>query len=157
MDVYLRRKERVMTLVIDRRPESFLGRFADWFDPSDMWNWIDRGKVGEFIRVEETVADGKVVIKAELPGIDPDKDVDITVGDGLLSITARRSAEESGESEGKRFSEFQYGSFHRTLSLPKDAKTTDVAAEYKDGILTITVPRPAQTVVEPTKVPVMRS
>jgi HSP20 family protein len=146
-----------MTVTLERRPDTVFDRFADWFDPSDMWRWVDRTRMGEFIRVEETVADGKVVIKAELPGIDPDKDVDITLRNGVLAINATRSAEETGEEDGTKFSEFRYGSFHRTLAVPKEANASDVAAEYKDGILTITVPIPAQTAVEATKVPVVRS
>jgi HSP20 family protein len=146
-----------MAVTLERRPETVLDRFSDWFGPSDMWRWVDRTRMGEFIRVEETVADGKVVIKAELPGIDPDKDVEITVGNGILAISATRTAEEKGEKDGSKFSEFRYGSFHRTLTVPKEAKTSDVVAEYKDGILTITVPIPAQKAVETTKVPVIRS
>jgi HSP20 family protein len=143
--------------MLEHRPDTVLDRLADWFDPTDMWRLVDRTRMGEFIRVEETVANGKITIKAELPGIDPDKDVEITLRNGVLAISATRSAEETGEKDGTKFSEFRYGSFHRTLAVPKEANATDVAAEYKDGILTITVPIPAQKAVEATKVPVTRS
>jgi HSP20 family protein len=99
----------------------------------------------------------KVVIKAELPGIDPDKDVEITLRNGVLAISTTRSAEETGDKDGTKFSEFRYGSFHRTLAVPRETNASDVSAEYKDEILTIIVPIPAQKAVEATKVPVIRS
>jgi HSP20 family protein len=110
----------------------------------------------EMIRVEETVNDDHLTIKAEMPGIDPAKDVEIEFADGLLTISAERREEEKTEDNGRTVSEFRYGSFRRTLRVPKDAKPEDVTAEYKDGILTILVPLPKATTPEVTKVAVTR-
>jgi HSP20 family molecular chaperone IbpA len=79
--------------------------------------------------------DDHYVIRAELPGINPDNDVKITVDDHTLVIDAERSEEKSD----KTHTEFQYGSFHRAMSLPAGVKPDDVTATYTDGILTVTI------------------
>jgi HSP20 family protein len=95
------------------------------------------------IRVEEFVEGGRYVVRAELPGIDPVKDVKISYADGVLKLEVERA-----ESHKDRVhSEFHYGSFSRVLTLPSGAKEDTIAAEYKDGILEITV-----QVAEPTPV-----
>jgi HSP20 family molecular chaperone IbpA len=87
------------------------------------------------IRVEDTVKDDCYVIRAELPGINPDEDVKITVDDHTLVIDAERTEEDTDKTR----TEFQYGSFHRAMSLPAGVKPSDVTATYTDGILTITI------------------
>jgi HSP20 family protein len=88
------------------------------------------------IRVEDELKDGNYELRAEIPGVDPDKDVDITVRDGLLTIKAQRS--EKKESNGR--SEFSYGSFLRTVTLPTGADEDAIKASYDKGILTVSVP-----------------
>lgn len=87
------------------------------------------------IRVEEEVADGRYIVRAELPGVDPAKDIAVTVENGMLSIQAERSEEkkESGRSE------FSYGSFRRVMRLPAGAQESDVKASYDKGILSVSV------------------
>ena len=75
------------------------------------------------------------MLRAELPGIDPAKDVDITVSDGRLTIKAERT--EKAESKGR--SEFSYGSFVRSVSFPAGANEDDITATYDQGILTVSV------------------
>jgi len=94
----------------------------------------------KFIPVEEFDEDGSLVIRAELPGIDPDKDVDLTVSDGMLLIKAERRESERTEDKGYVRREMRYGSFARTLPLPDGADESDVSASYKDGILEVRVP-----------------
>lgn len=90
------------------------------------------------IRLEDEIEDGHYVVRAELPGIDPAKDVDITVCDGRLTIKAERS--EKKESKGR--SEFSYGSFVRSVTLPAGANEDDIKATYDKGILTVSVAVP---------------
>jgi HSP20 family protein len=92
------------------------------------------------IRVEEVVEDGTLVIRAELPGVDPDRDVELTVEKGMLVLHAERR--EANEEEGRilRRSEFRYGSFSRIMALPAGATEHDVKATYTDGILEVRVP-----------------
>lgn len=109
----------------------------------------------ELIRVDE-YRDGEAqVIRAELPGIDPAKDVEITVADGLLHINAERRVEEKTQDMGFTRHEMRYGSFTRTLPLTDGATESDITASYKDGILQIRVPvadrRPKKA---PTTIPV---
>lgn len=105
------------------------------------------------IRVDEYREDNTQVIRAELAGIDPAKDVEITVDDGMLRITAQRRVEEKSEDKGYVRHELQYGSFSRALPLSDGAAESDITAGYKDGILEIRVPLaepPAPA--EPTKI-----
>lgn len=88
------------------------------------------------IRIEDSLKDGKYELRAELPGVDPAKDVDITVRDGILTIKAERS--ERKERNGR--SEFSYGSFARSVALPAGADEDNIKASYDSGILTVTVP-----------------
>ena len=87
-------------------------------------------------------------LRAELPGIDPANDVDITVRDGELTIKAERV----GKNESNGRSEFTYGSFARSVSLPEGADEDQITASYGKGILTISVPvldaEPAEKHVE---------
>jgi HSP20 family protein len=87
------------------------------------------------MRLEDELADGRYEVRAEIPGIDPAKDVDITVHNGQLTIKAERS--EKKEFDGR--SEFSYGSFVRTVSLPAGADEDDIKATYDKGILTVSV------------------
>ena len=75
------------------------------------------------------------MVRAEIAGVDPEKELDVSVEAGCLSIRAERS----GQVEGKHRSEFRYGSFTRTVELPPGADADDVTAEYVNGILTVKV------------------
>jgi HSP20 family protein len=88
------------------------------------------------IRVEEYAKDGRYVIRAELPGVDPDKDVKVHVDEGILTIQAERREEH--REQGR--SEFRYGTFTRRLPLPPGADEAQVRARYEAGILEVTVP-----------------
>jgi HSP20 family protein len=129
----------------------------EWFAPF-RWPAFFGEEWGRYtpIRVDEYREDGTLVVRAELPGIDPDKDVEITVADGMLTIEARR--EEREEAGGRNWlrRELRSGAFRRTLALPEGVSESDIKASYKDGILEIRVPLPAQPVPEARKVPVTR-
>lgn len=84
---------------------------------------------------DEMTKDGRYEVRAEIPGVDPAKDVDVTVHDGRLTIKAERT--EKSESNGR--SEFSYGSFERTVTLPQGANEDDIKASYDKGILTVSV------------------
>ncbi|MFC5801697.1 Hsp20/alpha crystallin family protein [Streptomyces formicae] len=86
------------------------------------------------MRIEEYADGGRYTVRSELPGIDI-KDLDVTVDDGVLTITAERTERDVD----KHRSEIRYGSLTRSLTLPKSADEKDVHAEYADGMLTISV------------------
>ncbi|CAM5480442.1 hypothetical protein GCM10010329_29710 [Streptomyces spiroverticillatus] len=111
----------------------------------DLFGWVEAGIPGlhstsglHSIRIEESLTDGIYTLRAELPGIDAAKDVELTVTEGILTLRAERHAELTD----KQHTEFRYGAFARAVRLPAGANGNDAAAAYKDGVLTITVPVP---------------
>jgi HSP20 family protein len=101
--------------------------WKDLFDDSEM-------------KVEEFRDGDTLVVRAEMPGIDPDKDVEITVADRMLHLRAERRSETKTEDKKGYRSEFRYGSFSRTVRLPAGAGEDDVKASYHDGILEVRIP-----------------
>jgi HSP20 family protein len=113
--------------------------------------WPDLAELSWFpflepvIRIEEFQADDKFYVRAELPGVDPAKDVEVTAEEGYLRLAVVRM-EQSEYVQGGR-SEFRYGTFHRTIALPPGTKEDTISANYTNGILEI-----AMTVGEPVHV-----
>jgi HSP20 family protein len=132
----------------------------DWFhfEVPDMFRrMFDLDWEGGWLRVEEFMDEGTLVVRVELPDIDPDKDVELSVAEGVLHIRAQREEKtEKGDKNVYR-SEFRYGSFVRNVPLPDGVNVDDITASYKDGILEIRVPMPAEEAKPPvTKVPIAR-
>lgn len=109
----------------------------------------------DLIRVDEYQEDGVLVVKAEMPGIDPDKDVELTVSDNVLHIAAQRREEEKTEEKGYVRQEIRSGSFSRALALPPGVTGSDITATYEDGILEIRIPAPAPATT--TTIPVTKT
>jgi HSP20 family protein len=101
----------------------------------------------ELIRVEEFRDKEALVIHADLPGIDPKKDVELTVADGMLHIEAERHEEEKREEKGYVRQELRYGALSRSLPLPEGVTAADITATYKAGVLEIRVPEPKREAV----------
>ena len=80
------------------------------------------------------------VVRAELPGMNK-QDIDISLHDGVLSVSGERKGEEVSDGRRSHRTERFFGRFQRTLELPKPVKAEEVKAAYKDGILTITLPK----------------
>lgn len=111
------------------------------------WPWLAE----EMIRVDEYRDEGTLVVRAELPDIDPEKDVELTVTDGMLRIKAERHVEDRQESEKYLRQELRVGSFTRALPLPEGVTESDITASYKDGILEIRIPLPEPPPAEEPK------
>jgi HSP20 family protein len=79
-------------------------------------------------------------LKLEVPGMNA-KDIDIQVSAEAISISGERQEETKTEDKGMTRSEFRYGSFSRVIPLPARVQNTNVNAEYKDGILNLTLPK----------------
>ena len=118
-----------------RQPRSWLPDWSELFTGFPSWMGVRPHLESHLIRLEDEMEDGHYVVRAELPGIDPAKDVKIIVHNGRLTITAERS--EKKESKGR--SEFSYGSFTRSVTLPAGTNEDDVKATYDKGILTVSV------------------
>lgn len=122
-------------------------------------SFVDRFVGGaHMMRLEETVDGDTCVIRAELPGVDPDKDVQISVTDGVLHLQAERhEQEEETRPDGYR-TEFRYGRLVRSVKLPDGTTDADITASYKDGILEVRVPAPKPPAPsEPTTIAVTRA
>ncbi len=102
-------------------------------------SWID--SLGEAaIRVEEYEDDNQLIVRAEIPGVNPEEDIEISLTEGMLRIMVQRKKESRHESKRHYRSEFQYGSFVRTIALPAGATDQDVKAKYRDGVLEVKIP-----------------
>jgi HSP20 family protein len=121
-----------MSILLHRDPKAVFPELVDWFEAPFM---TLRPYLAQPIRVEDYIEEDRYIVRAELAGIDPEKDLEITVGAGYLSIHAERH----DKTEGKRRTEFRYGSFTRSLPLPAAADEDDATASYDHGILTISV------------------
>jgi HSP20 family protein len=84
--------------------------------------------------------DGNIVLKAELPGLDP-KDVDIRVENNVLTLRGERKLDNEVQQESYHRVERSYGSFSRSFTLPNVVDTGNIKAEYKDGVLRLTLPK----------------
>jgi HSP20 family protein len=97
-----------------------------------------------------------IVLKAELPGIDP-KDVEVKVEDNTLYLKGERKFEKEVKNESYHRVERSYGSFARSFSLPNSISTDKVKAEFKDGLLTLTLPKREEAKPRTVKIDVSRN
>jgi HSP20 family molecular chaperone IbpA len=109
---------------------------VDWLESP--WTGPPQFTAAQSFRVEEMARDNRYLIRAELPGLDPEKDIQVTVEGMTLTIHAERRQEDSGPYS----SEFRYGSLTRLVSLPVKVDATDVTARYERGVLEVSVPAP---------------
>jgi HSP20 family protein len=111
------------------------------------WAWLDEmfrdGEWRRPFKVEECNDGDSLVVRAELPGVNPDEDVRIEIVGDELVISAEKS--ESHENTGRHVhrSEFRYGSLTRSVSIPKGVDESKIEATYKDGVLEVRMPVPA--------------
>jgi len=136
------------TLSVRRHPRSLFPELSELFAGIPSLAGMRPVLDTHVMRLEDEMKDGRYVVRAEMPGVDPEKDIEITVRDGQLTIRAERS--EKKDFDGR--SEFSYGSFARTVSLPAGADEDNIEATYDQGILTISVgvsePKPAERRVQ---------
>ena len=106
-----------------------------------MKNWSPR------VDVEET--DKEIVVKADLPGVDP-KAVEITVQDGVLTVRGEKGEEKEDKKKNYHRVERFAGSFYRAVSLPPGTDAEKVVASSSNGVITITIPKKAEA--QPKKI-----
>lgn len=123
------------TLPMQRRTRSLFPDFSELLAGFPSFTGLRPVFEGRLMPLEDEMKDGRYVVRAEIPGVNPEKDIDITVHDGQLTIKAERS--EKKEFDGR--SEFSYGSFVRTVSLPAGADENSIEATYDKGILSVSV------------------
>ncbi|MER6972855.1 Hsp20/alpha crystallin family protein [Nocardioides sp. NPDC000445] len=110
---------------------------------ADLLGWLETESAAmrsfgtaPYIRVEDFVEDGNYVVRAEMPGVDPNKDIQIDIAGDVMTIRGERREEEHDRNR----SELHYGSFERTLPLPAGVKAEEVRATYINGVLEVRVP-----------------
>ena len=87
--------------------------------------------------------DGSLVVRAEIPGVDPE-DIEVTAEGDTLTISGSRRFETDAEKTGFHRKEIFEGTFSRSVRLPRGAAQESIAASSSDGILEVTVPMPAE-------------
>lgn len=103
-------------------------------------NWDDFDNFSKIPAAELTEQDDALHLKLEVPGIEA-KDLDIQVMADRVAIAGERKSETKSEEDGRTRSEFRYGKFQRVIPLPARIQNTNVTADYKDGILNLTLPK----------------
>ena len=93
------------------------------------------------------------VLKADLPGVD-EKDLDVSMHNGVLTVSGSRQSEERKDGESYALYERQYGSFSRSFSLPEIADGERIDAQLTNGVLTLTVPKKAAA--QPRKIAIKK-
>ena len=143
-------------------PFTVLARLDDDFDELVRRTWGSASPgapartVGYVPAIDMTTDEGDVVIRLELPGLDIEKDVDIEVHDGLLTVSGeRRDTSERREAGGKLLvRELRYGSFRREFALPEGVTADHVTASYDKGLLEVRVAGVTRPVEAPRKIEV---
>ena len=147
---YVQWRDIMAKLPRPQAPARFRAMFpdlADWLESP--WTGPPPFLAGQVFRLEESIRDDRYVIRADLPGLDPENDIEVTVDGRVLTIRAERRQEDTGPHR----SEFRYGSLARAVRLPARVDPADVAARYDKGVLEVTVP---VRVIKPegTRIPV---
>lgn len=137
---------------VAKRSSTPMAEMLEWLESNSPFNLRGMG-LAPYVRVEDFIEeDGTFVLRAELPGIDPDKDVELHIEHDMLTISGERRE----EIKEKNHRELHYGSFRRTIPLPPGTKPEDVKASYADGVLEVRVPTQGEEPAS-TKIPVTRA
>ena len=116
--------------------------FDRWFDAFARDMDFDRlggesGVLAPEIDISET--DKAFAVKADLPGVE-EKDVDVSVADGVLTLKGERRTEKETKETKLHRVERSYGTFERVMSLPADIDEAKISASFKKGVLSVTLP-----------------
>jgi HSP20 family protein len=115
---------------------------------------------GQFPKLEDAIwapaielkeTDTELILKAVVPGVEA-KDLDVQVSENAVSITGEHREEKRTEEKGCFRSEVQYGQFQRVVPLPVSVHHDQVQSEFKDGVLTLTLPKAESSTPRVTKV-----
>lgn len=147
--------------MITRRwdPFTVLARLDDEFDElmRRSWGTPTTSRISGYVPAVDMAADGPdVVITLELPGVDIEKDVDIEVHEGRLTISGQRQDvhTESDDKGQVLVRELRYGSFRRDFALPEGVGADGISAQYDKGLLTVRVRNVTRPVEAPHKIQV---
>ena len=136
-----------MTYLTTRRPmrnlfslHNEMGRvFGDLFAPHE--GGTDTEETAWMPTVDVSEMENGFEIRAELPGVAKD-DLHVSVKDNLLTLSGEKRQEKVDDAQNYRRVERRYGSFQRRFTLPSEVETDDIKAEFSDGVLTLSIPKP---------------
>ena len=128
--------------------------FDDVFRSFDMAPLSSMSRMASWPHVEVIENDKDVRISAELPGLE-DKDVEILMGDGVLTIRGEKKSEV--EDKERAFSERYYGRFERRIPLAWEVEEDKIDASFKNGVLTVTLPKSAESRPEVKRIAINRT
>jgi HSP20 family protein len=114
--------------------------FDDWITPTRFPLLSNGEDVIWAPAIELNETDTDITLKAQIPGLDA-KDLNVEVGEDAVLIAGEHQQEKQTEEQGIFRSEFQYGRFERSVPLPVSVKTDQVKSEFKNGVLTLTLPK----------------
>ncbi len=136
---------------MDRMMDDFFGRrMRPWWPE----RWFRRDEMEAPAPVIDLFEDkNEIVIKAELPGMEKDN-IEVNLTDSTLTIKGEKKKQEEVKEENYYRSERAYGSFVRTLELPKDVHADKVKASFKNGILEVRLPKTEEAKTKEIKVKV---
>jgi HSP20 family protein len=138
---------------VDELEREVAGLFAAW--PVFGWHWAETAGDARWAPpCDVQHRNGDLVVRLDLPGVDPAKDVQVTVEDGMLCIRGERH-EPTGPGELHRPG-WRYGPFEQGITLPEGISTEGITASYADGVLEIVVPE-AAALAQPRRIPVTAS
>lgn len=132
----------------------FARLFREAFSPQGAEAELSTRSWAPPVNIYETEND--IVLKAELPGVDP-KDVEIRIEDNTLYLKGERKFEQEVKEQNYHRVERSYGSFARSFSLPNSIMADKVKAEYKDGLLRLTMPKREEAKPKTIKIDVSKS
>lgn len=104
-------------------------------------------------RIDVVDSEKEICIKAELPGMD-EKDIDVSLSRGVLSIRGEKKEEKEDKGKDYYKMERSYGSFSRSIQLPTEVDESNITANFKNGVLNVTLPKTAKAVEETKKISV---
>jgi HSP20 family protein len=126
-------------------------RLFDSFGRDIGWPTGDRGTAATAPSIDVSETDSELRIDADLPGVE-EKDVDVAISDNVLTIKGEKKAEKEEKKKDFHLVERSYGSFSRSLTLPFAADPAKAKATFKNGVLSITLPKPPEVKAKSKKI-----
>jgi len=136
---------------IERYFDRFMREFPAW--PLRPWRWRRPIMEAWFPDIDVFERDGKIVVRADVPGMKAEN-IEVSVEGDLLTIKGRREEEKEVKEENYYCSERAFGEFSRTVKLPEGVSTEAIEATCTDGVLEVVIPRPAAPQAKTIKVQV---
>jgi HSP20 family protein len=136
-----------------------MNRLFEDFWPDFEMPALVRGNGGATVmrapRMDVSETEKEIQVTAELPGLE-EKDVEVTFADGTLTIAGEHKAEKEEKDEEKKYyvKELTYGSFRRVLAIGDNVNEDKIKAEFKNGILTVVLPKAPEAVAKTKRIPI---